>query len=82
MKDLKVKMMAVAGVGLIAFASYWYLIAHEDPSQFISFTMIGCLIMLFSIVVKEMERLRDRVNYFDDMMTEEYDKRIKKRKDM
>lgn len=69
--------MGIAGVGLCAFAFYWYVLAHKDLSQFISFGIIGCLIFLFGIVVQEMNNLRDRVNYFDDMMTEEFDKRLK-----
>ena len=75
MKHLKTTLMSAGGIGLIFFAGYWYLISHEDLSQFLSFSIIGVLICLFVVVIDEMNKLRQEVDYFDDMMVEEFERK-------
>lgn len=80
--DMKLKfsnLMGVFGLGIIGFAVYWYLIKYEDLSQFLAFAIIGIMLICFTIVFQELIKVREKVKYFDEMMAEEYDQRLKRK---
>lgn len=78
-------LLAIAGIFLIIFAGYWYMVKYQDMSQFIAFACLGFCFIIITILVLEIASLERKlgkfekeIEYFEDKLLEKFPKLARK----
>jgi len=66
----------LVGILLLGYDTYWYLVSHHDPSQFVAFALISLgLILLANILnifYQRLVKMEKEIDYFEDNLLERY----------
>lgn len=70
LSDLVTLFATIMGVAAIGYDTYWYLLKHNDPSQFIGFALIGVLLVflvnVLNVFWQKIAKLQKNQEYFED----------------
>lgn len=78
LSTLTTLLSTIIGIILLGYDTYWYLIIHKDPSQFIAFGIISvgiiALANILNIFYQRLTKMEKTIDYFEENLLERYPK--------
>jgi hypothetical protein len=82
LSNLATLFASLLGIVLLGYDTYWYLITHYDPSQFIAFAIMSvgliALANILNVFYQRIVKMQKTIEYFEDNLLDTYPQLIKR----